>query len=69
MTNPGIDAAGTAFAAGMCGVATCRIDSGEVFRGEDRIDALLWRLQANTIDEALLTKVLARQASAARKSG
>ncbi len=68
MTNPGIDAAGTAFAAGMPGVATSRID-GEVFWGKDRIDALLWRLQENTIDEALLVKVLARPASAARKVG
>ncbi len=63
-----IDATDTAVAAGIFGVPTYRID-GEIFWGEDRIDALLWRLQGNTIDEALLAKVLARPASAARKAG
>jgi 2-hydroxychromene-2-carboxylate isomerase len=62
-----IDATGAAVAAGIFGVPTYRID-GEIFWGEDRIDALLWRLQGNTIDESLLAKVLARPASAVRKA-
>jgi 2-hydroxychromene-2-carboxylate isomerase len=61
-----IDATNAAIAAGIFGVPTFRID-GEIFWGEDRIDALLWRLQGNTIDEALLANVLARPASAVRK--
>jgi len=50
------------------GVPTFDVD-GELFWGEDRIDALLWRLQGNRIDESLLTDVLARPVSASRKAG
>jgi hypothetical protein len=39
-------------------VPTFDVD-GELFWGEDRIDALLWQLQGNRIDESLLTDVLA----------
>jgi 2-hydroxychromene-2-carboxylate isomerase len=63
-----VDATAGAVAAGIFGVPTWRID-GELFWGEDRIDALLWRLQGHRIDEALLATVLARPASAARKPG
>ena len=61
-----IDSTNEAVAAGVFGVPTFAID-GELFWGEDRIDALLWRLQGHTIDESLLSTVLARPASAARK--
>jgi len=57
-----------AVVAGIFGVPTFRFDE-EIFWGEDRIDALLWRLQGNSIDESLLADVLARPASAARKAG
>ena len=63
-----IDSTDAAVAAGVFGVPTFAID-GELFWGEDRIDALLWRLQGHTIDESLLSTVLARPASAARKAG
>jgi 2-hydroxychromene-2-carboxylate isomerase len=62
------DATNAAVAAGVFGVPTFRVD-GENFWGEDRIEALLWRLQGNRIDEALLADVLARPASAARRFG
>jgi 2-hydroxychromene-2-carboxylate isomerase len=62
-----VAATNAAVAAGIFGVPTYRID-GEIFWGEDRIDALLWRLQGNTIDESLLATVLQRPASAARKT-
>ncbi|MGH6624762.1 MAG: DsbA family protein, partial [Burkholderiaceae bacterium] len=55
-----------AVAAGIFGVPTFRFGN-EIFWGEDRIEALLWRLQGNSIDEGLLADVLARPASAARK--
>ncbi len=51
---------------GVFGVPTLSLN-GELFWGEDRIDALLWRLQGNRIDESTLAEVLARPASAARK--
>lgn len=63
-----IDATAAAVAAGVFGVPTFCCD-GELFWGADRIDALLWRLQGNTIDEALLANVLARPASATRRAG
>jgi hypothetical protein len=53
---------------GVFGVPTFNLD-GELFWGEDRIDALVWRLQGNRIDESLLTDVLARPASASRRTG
>lgn len=63
-----VSATEAAVAAGVFGVPTWRID-GEIFWGEDRIDALVWRLQGNRIDDDLLTAVLARPASAVRRSG
>jgi 2-hydroxychromene-2-carboxylate isomerase len=63
-----LDATNAAVAAGIFGVPTYRID-GEIFWGTDRIDALLWKLRGNTIDESLLAAVLARPASAVRKTG
>jgi 2-hydroxychromene-2-carboxylate isomerase len=63
-----LDATNDAVAAGIFGVPTYRID-GEIFWGTDRIDALLWKLQGHTIDESLLATVLARPASAVRKTG
>lgn len=63
-----IAATDAAVADGVFGVPTFRVDR-ELFWGEDRIDALLWRLQGNTIDESVLATVLARPASAARKPG
>jgi 2-hydroxychromene-2-carboxylate isomerase len=62
-----IAATDTAAAAGVFGVPTFCLD-GELFWGEDRIDALLWRLQGNRIDESILADVLARPASAVRKA-
>jgi 2-hydroxychromene-2-carboxylate isomerase len=61
-----VTATNDAVAAGVFGVPTFVVD-GELFWGEDRIDALLWRLQGNRIDEDLLADVLARPASAARR--
>ena len=63
-----VDSTNDAVAAGVFGVPTFAV-AGELFWGEDRIDALLWRLQGHTIDESLLSAVLARPASAARKAG
>ncbi len=63
-----VDATEAAAAAGIFGVPTFRIE-GEIFWGEDRIDALLWRLEGNSIDESLLAKILARPQSAVRKAG
>lgn len=63
-----VAATGAAVADGVFGVPVFRVDD-ELFWGEDRIDALLWRLQGNRIDESLLAEVLTRPASAARKAG
>src|SRR5262245_10653612 len=63
-----IQATEAAVAAGVFGVPTFRFD-GELFWGADRIDALLRRLRGQTIDEALLARILARPASAVRKTG
>lgn len=62
-----IAATESAVAMGIFGVPTFRFD-GELFWGEDRIDALLRRLQGQTIDESLLARILARPASAVRRS-
>ncbi|MGH6609495.1 MAG: 2-hydroxychromene-2-carboxylate isomerase [Burkholderiaceae bacterium] len=62
-----IDSTQEAVRAGVFGVPTFAVD-GELFWGEDRIEALLWRLQGHTIDESLLATVLARPASAARRA-
>jgi 2-hydroxychromene-2-carboxylate isomerase len=61
-----VEATEGAVVAGIFGVPTFRIE-GEIFWGEDRIDALLWRLRGHTIDEALLANMLARPAAATRK--
>jgi len=63
-----IEATDCAVAMGIFGVPTFRFD-GELFWGEDRIDALIRRLHGQTIDEALLARILARPASAVRKTG
>lgn len=63
-----VEATDAAIAAGIFGVPTFSVD-GELFWGADRIDAVLWRLQGNTIDESQLAAVLARPASAVRKAG
>jgi len=52
-----------AAADGVFGVPTFRIDGdagGELFWGADRIEALLWRLQGNEVDERVLEDCLAR---------
>jgi len=61
-----IEATESAVAMGIFGVPTFRFD-GELFWGEDRIDALVRRLRGQTIDESLLARILARPASAVRK--
>jgi 2-hydroxychromene-2-carboxylate isomerase len=63
-----VAATNDAVADGVFGVPTFSLE-GELFWGEDRIDALLWRLQGHRIDESRLADVLARPASATRKSG
>jgi 2-hydroxychromene-2-carboxylate isomerase len=60
-----IDATREAVEGGVFGVPTFRLGE-ELFWGSDRIDALLWRLQGNGIDEARLASMLARGASARR---
>jgi 2-hydroxychromene-2-carboxylate isomerase len=60
-----VDATQQAVQAGIFGVPTFRLGD-ELFFGSDRIDALLWRLEGNGIDEAQLTTILARGASAQR---
>jgi 2-hydroxychromene-2-carboxylate isomerase len=55
-----------AIAAGVFGVPTFRYRD-ELFWGADRIDALLWRLQGNTIDEQQLAEFLARAPLAQRR--
>ena len=62
-----LDATAAAVAAGIFGVPTWRVD-GELFWGEDRIEALVWRLHGHRIDEDLLANVLARPAAAKRKT-
>lgn len=53
---------------GVFGVPTFRY-ARELFWGSDRIDALLWRLQGNAIDEDRLRRLLARPAAAQRRPG
>lgn len=55
-----------AIAAGVFGVPTFRYGD-ELFWGADRIEALLWRLQGNTIDEKQLAEFLARAPLAQRR--
>jgi len=63
------DATAQAAAAGVFGVPTFHIEGdAELFWGADRIDALLWRLQGQGIDEAALEDFLARPPLAVRKT-
>jgi 2-hydroxychromene-2-carboxylate isomerase len=63
------DATARAVADGVFGVPTFRIgDDSELFWGADRLDALLWRLQGNGIDDDVLREFLAR-APLARRTG
>lgn len=55
-----------AIADGVFGVPTFRFGD-ELFWGGDRVDALLWRLRGNAIDEAKLGEFLAREPLAQRK--
>jgi 2-hydroxychromene-2-carboxylate isomerase len=55
-----------AIADGVFGVPTFRLGD-ELFWGGDRVDALLWRLEGNGIDEAKLAAFLAREPLAQRK--
>jgi 2-hydroxychromene-2-carboxylate isomerase len=55
-----------AIADGVFGVPTFRYED-ELFWGGDRVDALLWRLQGNGIDEERLAAFLARPPLAQRK--
>jgi 2-hydroxychromene-2-carboxylate isomerase len=55
-----------AIADGVFGVPTFRYGD-ELFWGGDRVDALLWRMQGNTIDEGRLAQFLARPPLAQRK--
>lgn len=55
-----------AIADGVFGVPTFRLGR-ELFWGGDRVDALLWRLQGNGVDEEALQRFLARPALAQRK--
>jgi len=63
-----VDATAQAVADGVFGVPTYRLqDSGELFWGGDRLDALLWRLGGSTIDEAALEAFLDREPLAERR--
>lgn len=62
------EATARAAADGVFGVPTFRLEGEEeLFWGGDRIDALLWRLRGNTIDEAALDAFLGRQVLAERR--
>lgn len=57
-----------AVADGVFGVPTFRVDGDAgLFWGADRIEALLWRLGGNGIDETVLAEFLGRQALAQRR--
>jgi 2-hydroxychromene-2-carboxylate isomerase len=55
-----------AIADGVFGVPTFRYGD-ELFWGSDRVDALLWRMQGNAIDEERLASFLAKPPLARRK--
>jgi 2-hydroxychromene-2-carboxylate isomerase len=57
---------GRAISDGVFGVPTFRYGD-ELFWGGDRVEALLWRLQGNGIDEGRLAEFLARAPLAQRK--
>ena len=62
------DATARAAADGVFGVPTFRVgDDDELFWGADRIDALLWRLQGNGIDEEALREFVGRKPLAQRR--
>jgi len=62
------NATAQAVADGVFGVPTYRLqDGGELFWGGDRLDALLWRLGGNAIDEGALEAFLAREPLAERQ--
>jgi hypothetical protein len=64
-----LDATAQAVADGVFGVPTFRVDGdSELFWGADRLDALLWRLQGNGINEDVLREFLTR-APLARRTG
>jgi len=57
-----------AVADGVFGVPTFRVEGDHgLFWGADRIEALLWRLGGNGIDEAVLAEFLGRQPLAQRR--
>jgi 2-hydroxychromene-2-carboxylate isomerase len=60
------DATARAVEDGVFGVPTFQVE-GELFWGADRIDALLWRLQGNGIDEDALREFVGREPLAQRK--
>jgi 2-hydroxychromene-2-carboxylate isomerase len=62
------DATARAAAEDVFGVPTFRVDGDEeLFWGADRIDALLWRVQGNGIDEAVLREFVGRAPLAQRR--
>jgi len=62
------EATAQAVAGGVFGVPTFRLAGDEeLFWGGDRLDALLWRLGGNAIDERALEAFLGRQALAERR--
>jgi 2-hydroxychromene-2-carboxylate isomerase len=64
-----LDSTAQAVADGVFGVPTFRVDGdSELFWGADRLDALLWRLHGNAIDEDVLREFLSR-APLARRTG
>lgn len=60
------EATATAIAQGVFGVPTFEFE-GELFWGGDRVEALLWRLRGNRIDEQKLSEFLGREPLAKRK--
>jgi 2-hydroxychromene-2-carboxylate isomerase len=61
------DATARAAKDGVFGVPTFRVgDEDELFWGADRIDALLWRLQGNGIDEDVMREFVGREPLAQR---
>jgi 2-hydroxychromene-2-carboxylate isomerase len=62
------EATAQAVADGVFGVPTFRVEGDEqLFWGADRVDALLWRLEGNRVDEEALAAFLGREASAQRR--
>jgi 2-hydroxychromene-2-carboxylate isomerase len=62
------DATAQAVNDGVFGVPTWRVDGDdELFWGADRIDALLWRMRGNSIDEDVLREFLGREPRAQRR--